>query len=166
MSISTPPAFQLQTDAIDAEGCFDPRYTCDIDNSSPELRWLNPPEGTRSFVVVAEDPDAPSGPFTHWLIYNIPAAILHLPTGIPAQESLPNGIRQGLNSWKKLGYGGPCPPARDRAHRYVFRIYALRKEPELGSRLSREELLTAIQSQVIASAELVGRYSRHFERAG
>jgi Raf kinase inhibitor-like YbhB/YbcL family protein len=110
--------FTISTDAIDDRGIFDPRYTCDQDNSSPELRWQDVPPGTAGFALIAEDLDAPSGIFAHWVIYNIPPELLHLPAGIPPQESLPNGIRQGLNSFGKLGYSGPCPPARDRAHRY------------------------------------------------
>ena len=95
----------MTTDAVDERGFFDPRYTCDFDNSSPELRWVGVPPETKGFVLIAEDPDAPGGTFTHWVVYNIPAHVHHLPAGIPAQETLPNGIRQGVNSFGKLGYG-------------------------------------------------------------
>ena len=119
-----------------------------------------------SFVVVAEDPDAPSGMFTHWLIYNIPAALRHLPAGIPPQDTLPNGIKQGLNSYGKLGYAGPCPPVGDREHRYVFRLYALNRTLELPSRAQRDELLAALRPHVVATGELQARYRRHAQRAG
>lgn len=157
---------QITTDAIDANGLFDPRYTGDFDNSSPELRWDGAPIETRSFALIAEDPDAPKGLFTHWVIYNIPAQIRHLPAGIPAQETLPNGIRQGINSFGKLGYGGPYPPSGDPAHRYYFRIYALREPPELPNRATREQLIEVITPLIIASGELMGRYQRAIQRAG
>jgi Raf kinase inhibitor-like YbhB/YbcL family protein len=156
----------LTTDAMDSKRFFDPRYTCDQDNSSPELRWTDPPEETRSFALVAEDPDAPSGLFVHWVVYGIPASVRHLPAGVPAQESLPNGIRQGINSYGKLGYAGPCPPAGDHPHRYIFRLYALRGTPELPGRARREQLLPLIEPYVIAMAEVTGRYQRALEKAG
>ncbi len=121
----------LMTDAIRPNGYFDSRYTCDIDNSSPEIRWEHPPEGTAAFALIAEDPDAPHGLFTHWVIHNIPAEVRHLPAGIPPQEALPNGIHQGANSYGKLGYAGPCPPPGDRAHRYLFKLYALTRQIKL-----------------------------------
>lgn len=160
--------FFLQSDAVDEQGMIDPRYTCDSDNSSPELRWRNPPEGTAGYALVAEDQDAPSGLFTHWVIYNIPNDLLHLPAGIPPQESLPNGIKQGINGFNKLGYAGPCPPMRDQAHRYTIRLYALRALPDLPARVSRDQLLQAIESVTIATTEIRGRYQRvtQAQRAG
>ena len=156
---------RLMTDAIDARGYFDPRYTCDVDNSSPELRWADPPEGTRGFAVIADDPDAPGGLFTHWLVYAIPSEISHLPAGMPAQESLPNGIRQGINSAHKLGYSGPCPPPRDRAHRYILTLYALNAAIDLPSRATREELLRAISPHILATTDTTGRYERHMQQS-
>jgi Raf kinase inhibitor-like YbhB/YbcL family protein len=156
----------LTTDSIDDSGYFDPRYTCDFDNSSPELRWSDAPADAAGFVLIAQDPDAPKGNFTHWVVYNIPAHVHHLPAGIPAQETLPNGIRQGINGFGKLGYGGPCPPANDAAHRYYFRLYALKSLPELPSRATSEQVLTAIEPLVIAEAELMGRYQRLMQKAG
>ena len=160
--LADPPRtdFKLLTDALDANGLFDPRYTSDSDNSSPELRWESPPEGTASFALLMEDLDAGGGEFTHWLVYRIPPTILHLPTGIPAQESLPNGIRQGINSLGKLGYAGPCPPVGSPPHRYRFRLYALREMPELASRLPRAQVGVALNGLILATAELTGRYRR------
>ena len=157
---------EITTDAFDRGGFFDPRYTCDFDNSSPELRWKNVPEEAKCFVLIAEDPDASKGTFTHWVVYNIPAHVHHLPAGIPAQETLPNGIRQGLNGFGKLGYGGPCPPAGDRAHRYVFKLFALRDLPEIPSRANREQVLSIIDPFIIHVSELVGRYQRAIQKAG
>src|SRR6185437_4406580 len=116
-------AFELITDAILDNGSFDPRYTCDIDNSSPELRWRDPPEPVACFALIAEDLDHPQK-FAHWVVFNIPSTVRHLPAGIPPQEELPNGIKQGLNDWGKLGYAGPCPPTHSKPHRYAIRIYA------------------------------------------
>jgi Raf kinase inhibitor-like YbhB/YbcL family protein len=156
---------ELSTDSIN-NGFFDPRYTCDFDNSSPELRWTDVPSDAQGFVLVVEDPDSSKGLFTHWLVYNVPAHVHHLPAGIPAQETLPNGIRQGINSFGKLGYGGPCPPAGDRPHSYIFRLYALSELPVISSRASREQLLSTIEPYIITTAQFMGRYQRAVQKAG
>ena len=157
---------KLNTDAIDRKGYFDPRYTCDYDNSSPELRWEEPPEGTRGFALTAEDPDSPKGTFTHWIVYNIPPSIHHLPAGVPAQETLPNGIRQGINGFGKLGYAGPCPPYGHGAHRYIFRIHALSELPEIPPRATSEQVLAAISPWILASTDVLGFYQRSVQKAG
>jgi Raf kinase inhibitor-like YbhB/YbcL family protein len=156
----------LMTDAIGANGYFDSRYTCDIDNSSPEIRWENPPPGTVGFALIAEDPDAPHGLFTHWVIYNIPAEVRHLPAGIPPQESLPNGIRQGTNSFGKLGYAGPCPPQGDRAHRYFFKLYALSQLPRFAHRVQRDEFSRTIQPLILEESFIIGLYKKTIQKAG
>ena len=161
----------LNSDAIDSRGYIDSRYTCDADNSSPELRWENIPDKVAGFALVAEDPDASHGLFTHWVIYNIPTNIHHLPAGIPPQEVLPNGIKQGVNSSNKLGYAGPCPPAQARDHgrsdhHYVFRLYALAVLPEISTRATREELLKAIEPYILEQTELTGLYHRNMQKAG
>lgn len=158
-------AFELLTDAILDNGFFDPRYTCDIDNSSPELRWRDPPENVAGFALIAEDLDHPKK-FAHWSVFNIPETVRHLPAGIPPQELLPNGIRQGLNDWGKLGYSGPCPPLHDRAHLYIFRLYALRALPQIEHRPTRQELVAAISPDIVAVAEVRGRYQRMIQAAG
>jgi Raf kinase inhibitor-like YbhB/YbcL family protein len=167
------PQFKMKlwTDAIDKNGFFDPRYTCDMDNSSPELRWSNPPELTQCFAVIAEglwpgSQDSHEKHFCHWVVYNIPNTILHLPTGIPPQDMLPNGIRQGLNGLGKLGYFGPCPSRGIQSQRYVFRLYALNSELSLPSRLTREQLVEQMRDFIITTAEVEGRYQRLVERAG
>lgn len=99
-------------------------YTCEGRNISPPLSWSGTPAGTRSLALICEDPDAPSGLWTHWVIYGLPGSMTELPEGVRAVEIPPNGGRQGMNSFKHIGYGGPCPPA-GRAHRYFFKIYAL-----------------------------------------
>ncbi len=155
----------LTSDAFSFNGYFDPRYTCDIDNSSPELRWEGFGTETLGFAVVAEDLET-NPCFSHWLVYNIPLNIKHLPAGMPPQESLPNGIKQGINGFGKLGYSGPCPPQGDPIHRYQFRLFSLRILTQLPSRLKREELLGAILPYKISEACLLGYYQRSLQKAG
>lgn len=157
---------RLWTDAVDREGYFDSRYTCDIDNSSPELRWDEPPAGSVAFALIAEDPDSSKGSFAHWVVYGIPAEIDHLPAGIPPMDTLPNGIRQGVNGFNKLGYSGPCPPRGARSHRYYFRLHALSRIPEISNRATRGEVLAAIQPHILETAEISGLYQRSLEKAG
>lgn len=155
---------KIETDAIQENGYFDSRYTCDIDNSSPELRWSEPPEGAKGFAIIAQDLDHPQGR-CHWVIYNIPITVLHVPAGIPPQEVLPNGIRQGLNDWGKLGYAGPCPPPHQ-AHEYRFKLFALSFLPEITGRITSTELLGFIDPYIISTAEIIGRYQRLMQAAG
>lgn len=155
----------LFTDATDDNGFLDSRYTCDIDNSSPELRWTDPPESTAGFALIAENVDDPKQ-FAHWVIFGIPPTVRHLPAGIPPQETLPNGIRQGLNGWGKLGYSGPCPPPHSRPHHYVFRLLALKFVPEITHRPTREELLALISPFILGTAEVRCRYQRAIQIAG
>ncbi len=160
-------SFALNTDAIDEKGFFDPRYTCDIDNSSPELRWQGEPEGTAGFALIAESMDISQGGFVHWVVYNIPNDVHHLPTGIPPQDALPNGIRQGLNGYNKLGYSGPCPPKNSRPQRYLIRLFALKELPDPPVRAKADQLLKLIDGLVLATADITGLYQRvMIERAG
>src|SRR5262249_2196503 len=86
------------------------KYTCDGDNSSPPLRWSNVPKNTKMLALVCEDPDAPNGIWSHWVVYKIPPTETEFPEGIPSIEVLPDGAEQGVNDFKHIGYGGPCPP--------------------------------------------------------
>jgi Raf kinase inhibitor-like YbhB/YbcL family protein len=155
-------AFTLTTPAF-ADGADIPvRHTCDGDNRSPHLAWTDPPEGTRSLALVVDDPDAPSGTFTHWLLYDIPATAREIGEGISDRTV---GI-SGRNSFGKSGYGGPCPPPGDEAHRYRFTLYAL-DVPSLKIRgkdpskeLTAKELESEISAHILDSARLVGRYQR------
>ena len=156
----------MSTVAIQSNGQIDSRYTCDSDDSSPEIHWKGEPAGTQSFALLIDDPDAPYGVFTHWLIYNIPVQIHHLPAGIPSQEVMPNGICQGINSFGKLGYSGPCPPLGSAPHHYYFKLFALKKTPNIRSRIKKDELLREISSDVLATAEVVGTYQRRVMKAG
>lgn len=133
-------------------------YTCDGKDISPPLSWGDPPEKTQSFALIMDDPDAPMGTWVHWVIYNIPATARGLPEGVPKDADLPDGSRQGRNSWRKIGYGGPCPPSG--THRYFFKLYALDIVLTLASGATKDELLKAMEGHILANAELMGRYAR------
>jgi hypothetical protein len=133
-------------------------YTCDGRDISPPLSWSDPPEKTQSFALIMDDPDAPMGTWVHWVIYNIPAAARGLSEGVPTDAELPDGSRQGRNSWRRIGYGGPCPPSG--THRYFFKLYALDTKLNLTSGVTKEELFQAMKGHMVAQAELMGRYSR------
>lgn len=152
-------AFTVQSTAFAAGGMISARYTCDGANLSPELRWKDAPAGTQSLALIADDPDAPAGTWTHWLLWNLPPQATLLPEGVPPAETLASGARQGRNDFRRLGYGGPCPPP-GKAHRYIFRLYALDTRLELKPGAGRHELDGAIQGHVLAQSEWMGRYGR------
>jgi hypothetical protein len=134
------------------------KYTCDGSDVSPGLEWSDVPEGTRSFTIIADDPDAPVGTWIHWVFYNILGETRTLPEAVPPDANLPDGSRQGKNSWGRPGYGGPCPPGG--THRYFFKLYALDTVLELQSGVSEDDLLKAMKGHILAEAELMGLYSR------
>lgn len=134
-------------------------YTGEGENISPPLSWQGTPAGTRSYAVIADDPDAPRRTWVHWVIYNIPANSAGLPEAVPVADSLPDGSRQGRNDFGRGGYGGPMPP-RGPEHRYFFKLYALDCVLDLGPRVTKAELLKAMQGHVLAEARLVGLYKR------
>jgi len=135
------------------------RYTCDGEHISPPLEWGEPPPGTQAFALIMDDPDAPMGVFTHWVIFNIVSDSRQLTEAIPTQGQLPGGFLQGRNDFGKTGYGGPCPPAGPH-HRYQFTLYALDQPLDLKAGISKEQLLSAIQGHVLAQGQLTGRYQR------
>jgi Raf kinase inhibitor-like YbhB/YbcL family protein len=129
--------------------------TCDGANRSPALTWSAPPEGTRGFAVIVEDSDAPSGTFTHWMVYNISADARSLPEGVDPSAI---GGASGLNDFKRPGYGGPCPPPLE-LHRYFFRVYALDAPIRAGLEPNRDALDAAMAGHVLATGALVGTFS-------
>jgi Raf kinase inhibitor-like YbhB/YbcL family protein len=135
------------------------RYTADGDDKSPPLDWMDPPDGTQSFVIICDDPDAPAGTWDHWVIYDIPGEKNEVEEGIPATEKVWGIAQQGTNDFGNLGYGGPAPPP-GKPHRYVFRLYAVAGMTGLEAGASKEEVLSAIDDRVVARAELVGIYQR------
>jgi Raf kinase inhibitor-like YbhB/YbcL family protein len=153
----------LESPAFADGGAIPKTYTCDGGDVSPPLKWSGVPEAAKSLALVVEDPDAPRGTWTHWVLFDIPADVGELPQGVPTEgrvELGPGGkaARQGKNDFGKTGYGGPCPPSG--THRYVFRIYALGTELGLGPGTTRDQLLRAVKGHVLAEGRLTGRYSR------
>ena len=151
-------SFELTSPAF-AHGEPIPRkYTCDGEDISPSLRWSDPPQGTQNLALIADDPDAPIGTWVHWVLYNLPAETRGLPEAIPPDADLPDGSQHGQNSWRRLGYGGPCPPSG--THRYFFKLYALDAVLDLVASASKKQLLRAMERHVLAQAELMGVYAR------
>jgi len=150
-------AFQLTSTAFENDGYIPDKFTCYGTNVSPPLAWSEPPAKTQSFALIVEDFDSPKGQSCHWLLWNIAAARNELAEGIAKVPVLPDGVRQGHNDFKKLGYDGPCP-LQGHAHRYVFRLHALDFKPDLKPRSSCRELTLAMDRHVLARAELVGRF--------
>lgn len=135
------------------------KYTCEGQDVSPPLAWSEPPAGTRSLALIVDDPDAPGGVFTHWVLFNIPAESRELPPAVPTQAELATGARQGTNDFGKIGYGGPCPPP-GRPHRYQFTLYALDQSLDLKGGVSKKQLLSAMQGHILAQGRLTGTYQR------
>jgi len=150
-------SFELSSAFVNG-GPIPRKYTCDGEDISPPLQWSDPPQGTQSVALIADDPDAPLSPWTHWLLYNLPSESCALPEAVPPDAELADGSRHGKNSWERLGYGGPCPPRG--MHRYFFKLYALDTVLELLPGASKEALLQAMGGHILAQAWLVGSYGR------
>jgi len=134
------------------------KYSCDGANLSIPLYFALLPEGSRSLVLIMDDPDAPGGDFVHWVLYSIPAGSKVLPGGMDSAQINERGIREGVNDFGESGYGGPCPPSG--THRYYIRLYALDIPSDFEPGLSREALLKRMEGHVLAEAEWMGIYSR------
>jgi Raf kinase inhibitor-like YbhB/YbcL family protein len=152
-------AWEIRSPAFPAGGMIPVRFTCDGPDVSPRLQWTEPPVGTKGFALIVDDPDAPGGLWVHWVLYGMSRAVLSLPEGILAHETIPGLGIQGLNDFRKLGYGGPCPPPGP-AHRYVFHLYGLDGGPVLPPGKTRAEVLRAIEGHVVGQTEFLGRYQR------
>ncbi len=141
------------------EGSMIPRdYTCDGEDISPPLTWSGVPDGTKSLALICDDPDAPMGTWVHWVLFNIPAHIMELPTKIPPEKIIQNGAKHGMNDFRKLGYGGPCPPGG--THRYYFKLYALDTEINLEAGITKAQLLKTMEGHILAEGQLMGKYTR------
>jgi hypothetical protein len=151
---------KLVSTAFANEETIPTRFTCEGDDISPPLSWSGFPKDTKSLALILDDPDAPMGTFTHWLLYNIPTNLSELEEGISLSKKLPEGIREGFNDFGNQGYGGPCPPRNKGAHRYYFRLYALNQALELSGRVTRRQLLDAIHNKILGETDLMGRFER------
>jgi Raf kinase inhibitor-like YbhB/YbcL family protein len=147
------------TSSAFAEGGLIPaKYTCDGSDISPPLQWEAVPEGTKSIALISDDPDAPMGTWVHWVLFNLPAETKKLEENIPPDKTLPNGARQGTTDFKRIGYGGPCPPSG--THRYYFKIYALDTKLDLATGAKKSELLKAMEGHILGQGQLMGKYKR------
>jgi hypothetical protein len=147
------------TSSAFTEGAMIPKkYTCDAEDISPDLKWSGAPPGAKSLALICDDPDAPVGTWVHWVLFNIPADVTALPAGIPADAALKNGARHGKNDFRKLGYGGPCPPGG--THRYYFKLYALDTVLTLESGSTKAQLVAAMKGHILAEGQLMGKYKR------
>ncbi len=144
--------------AFDEGGLIPPRYTCDGANVSPPIQLTGVPEETKSIALICDDPDAPAGTWVHWVIYDLPPDLPGLPEAVSPDKTVLGGAKQGLSDFRKIGYGGPCPPGG--THRYFFKIYALDTATSLGPGARKGDLLKAMEGHVIAEGRLMGRYSR------
>lgn len=150
---------RVESDAFVAGESIPQRYTCDGEDVSPPLSWSQPPAAAQSLVLIFDDPDAPAGTWDHWLLFNIPPTTRSLPEGLPASERIQGIGVHGSNSWRRLGYGGPCPPTGT-THRYYLKLYALDSSLDLDAGASKRDIETAIKGHVLAKGELMARYGR------
>ncbi len=134
------------------------KYTCSGIDVSPPLEWESLPEDTVSIAIICEDPDAPGGTWSHWVIFNLPAVARNLPEHVMGREILDNGAVQGLNDFGKVGYGGPCPP--NGTHHYYYKIFALNTKLDLPPRTTRKTFLESINEHVIDQGQIMGTFTR------
>ena len=149
---------KITSSAFEDGGMIPAKYTCDGADVSPTLQWGAVPEGTKSIALICDDPDAPMGTWVHWVLFNLPAETNELAENIPADKILPDGARQGVSDFGRIGYGGPCPPSG--THRYFFKIYALDTELGLEAGASKSQLLKAMEGHILGQGELIGKYKR------
>jgi Raf kinase inhibitor-like YbhB/YbcL family protein len=135
------------------------KHSCEAADVSPALEWSGSPARTVSFALIMDDPDAPAGTWVHWVLWNLPASAYELPEAVAKQDQLHDGTRQGRNSFRKIGYNGPCPPP-GKPHRYFFRLYALDEKLELAPGANSADLQQAMKGHVLMQAEYMGAYRR------
>ena len=150
---------KLISTVFDNRNVIPPRYTCEGQDVSPPLTWSPPPTDTQSLASICDDPDAPGKTWVHWVVYNLPPSTRSLPEAVLEGSTIAGGGLQGINDFKQLAYGGPCPPGG--THRYFFKLYALDRMLNLKPGVSKAELELAMQGHIIEQGELMGYYSRH-----
>jgi Raf kinase inhibitor-like YbhB/YbcL family protein len=149
---------KITSPAFEEGGMIPSKYTCDGADISPPLQWEGVPKGTMSIALISDDPDAPMGTWVHWVVYNIPPDKTELAEKFDDDETLTDGTRQGLNSFQKIGYGGPCPPSG--THRYFFKIYAVDKVIDVVAIADKATLLKAMEGHILGQGQLMGKYAR------
>ncbi len=153
LSGSGVSAMRIYSPEFNDNSMIPAKFTCEGMDINPQLLFSDVPEETKSLVLIMDDPDAPMGTWVHWVLFNIPADV----TGIP-EDSIPDNAIQGLNSWPKNNYGGPCPPSG--THRYFFKLYALDVELELDDTATKKDVEQAMQGHILEKAELIGLYKK------
>jgi Raf kinase inhibitor-like YbhB/YbcL family protein len=154
-----PMSFHLSSTAFSEGQAIPAKFTCTGADVSPQLSWHDAPVATKCFALIVDDPDAPAGTWVHWVLYDIPANVKELPEGVEKQEQVAGGALQGRNDFRKIGYGGPCPPP-GKPHRYFFKLYALDAKLDLKAGASKADLERAMKSHVVGQTELIGRFGR------
>jgi Raf kinase inhibitor-like YbhB/YbcL family protein len=149
---------KITSSAFEEGGLIPAKYTCDGADVSPPLQWDAVPQGSKSIALICDDPDAPMGTWVHWVLFNLPAETNELAENISADKILPNGARQGVSDFGRIGYGGPCPPGG--THRYFFKIYALDAKIGLEAGANKRRLLKAMEGHILEQGQLVGKYKR------
>lgn len=145
--------FRLTSQVFKEGASIPSKYTCDGENVSPPLKWEGVPQGTKSFVLIVDDPDAPAKVWTHWVLYNIP------PTNTECREGkAPSGALEGVNDFGEIGYGGPCPPSG--THRYFFKLYALDQLLSIPQGATKLQVEKAIKPHVLGEVQLIGTYKK------
>lgn len=152
-------ALHLESSAFGEGDIMPVRYTCEGSDRSPPLMWSDVPKGTKSFALLADDPDAPAGTWDHWVLFNLPVDTTQLHEGLFNRETLPNGAIQGLNSFGKIGYNGPCPP-KGSTHRYFFKLYALDEMLSLTSKATKADVEQAMKGHILGQTQLMVHYKK------
>jgi len=152
-------SLEIKSSAFGEGGYIPAKYTCESVDFSPPLVWSDIPEETKSFALICDDPDAPFGTWVHWVIFNIPPTVRYLEENAAARGKLPEGVKEGLNDFRRIGYGGPCPP-RGKPHHYIFKLYALDTILPLERGATKKDLINAMQGHIIEQAQTTGLYKR------
>ena len=151
-------ALRVESPAFSEGGQIPRPYTCDGKDISPPLSWSGVPEAAKSLALICDDPDAPGKTWVHWVLFDLPPATGRLAEGIPARESVSGGGIQGTNDFRKIGYGGPCPPGG--THRYFFKLYALDTQLKLSAAATKADVERSMKGHILAEGTLTGKYSR------
>jgi hypothetical protein len=149
---------ELKSSVFEAGSTIPKKYTCQGEDISPPLSWNTVPEKTQSLALICDDPDAPMGVWVHWVMFNLPADTRELAENVPPQKTLANGAKQGTNDFRKIGYGGPCPPSGE--HRYFFKLYALDIKIDHEAGLKKADLLKIMEGHILDESKLMGTYRR------
>jgi Raf kinase inhibitor-like YbhB/YbcL family protein len=150
---------QLTSSAFSEGAAIPAKYTCDDKNVSPPLKWSGVPPGSKALALITDDPDAPAGTWVHWVLYDLPATATELGEDVAKSQYVAAGAKQGLNDFRHLGYGGPCPPP-GKPHRYYFKIYALDAALDLKPGATKKDVERGMEKHVLAQAQLMGTYKR------